>query len=126
MEDMPRDLAIWIDLGITKISQLNKMNYYYDLSVYDSWNALGINSPASDYFISDRDGIPVFIDWPTFTRENVGCPEYETTGPLLGKIMWGQREGYNELQDSHNCGSNVNGCFWSNHEIPQRLWCFTY
>lgn len=106
MEDMPRDLAIWIDLGITKISQLNKMNYYYGLSVYDSWNALGVNFPASDYFIGDRNGIPVFIDWPIFTRENVGCPEYETTGPLLDEIMWGQREGYNNYQDINlNCES---------------------
>ncbi|RRJ89640.1 hypothetical protein EG240_11030 [Paenimyroides tangerinum] len=105
MEDMPRDLAIWLDLGITKISQFNKMNYYYDLSVYDSWNALGINSPASDYFIGDRNGIPVFIDWPTFTRENVGCPyikEETKTEPLLDNIMWGQGLGYNESQDFYN------------------------
>lgn len=108
MEDMPRDLAIWLDLGITKISQLNKMNYYYDLSVYDSWNALGINSLASNYFIGDRNGIPIFIDWPTFTRENVGCPEYETTGPLLREIMWGQREGYNNYQNEDlTCGDSL-------------------
>lgn len=109
IEDMPRDLAIWLDLGINKISKLNKMNIYYNLSIYDSWNALGITSPASNYFIGEDMNNPIFIDWPEITRENVGCPyvkEETKTGPLLGNIMWGQSNGYNEKQDFYNVSTN--------------------
>ncbi len=138
LSDMPRDLAIWIDLGVTKISQLNQLEYYYDIGVYDAWRSLGFAEPARDWVITDPGGNPVLIDLPTFTREDVGCPYIDPStkaGPLLGTIMWGQGDGYNEYQDiignTSNCeisvpnnGRYVAGCIWSNYEVPQRLWYF--
>lgn len=106
LADMPRDLAVWIDLGVTKISQLNRLGYYYDIGVYDAWRTLGFVQPVHDWVI-EGPGDPIPL--PTFTREDVGCPYIEPstkTGPLLGNIMWGQREGYNEEQDIFlGCGT---------------------
>lgn len=108
LNDMPRDLAIWIHLGVTKISQLNRKGFYYNIGVYDAWRLLGFNDAASDWVITDPGGTP--IPMPTFTREDVGGPTYKTTGPLLQNIMWGQNEGYNESQDVYlGCPADEDG-----------------
>lgn len=112
LSDMPRDLAVWIDLGVTKISQLNRKEFYYDIGVYDAWRSLGFTTPARDWVIEGPGGNPMPL--PTFTREDVGCPYIDPstkTGPLLGTIMWGQGDGYNEYQDiignTSNCEISV-------------------
>lgn len=108
LSDMPRDLAVWIDLGVTKISQLNRKGFYYSMGVYDAWRSLGFDEPASDHVIANPDGGTIPI--PTFTREDVGCLTYNTTGPLLKNIMWGQRDGYNEFQDVYlGCPEDEDG-----------------
>ena len=70
LSDMPRDLAVWIDLGVTKISQLNRKEFYYDIGVYDAWRSLRFTTPARDWVIAGPGGNPMPL--PTFTREDVG------------------------------------------------------
>lgn len=112
LSDMPRDLAVWIDLGVTKISQLNRKGFYYSMGVYDAWRTLGFDEPASDYVIANPDGGTIPI--PTFTREDIGCPTYKINGPLLGDIMWGQGVGYNNEQDiATGCSNMPGGRYWA-------------
>ncbi|WP_372474874.1 C10 family peptidase [Capnocytophaga sp. ARDL2] len=103
LNNIPRDLAIWIDLGVRKISQLNKTNTYYSPSVYAAWSALGINEKVGDYYIGDSNGNPILIEEDDISYVKIGCPYIDLTtkkGPLLGNIMWGQGIGYNTFQDS--------------------------
>lgn len=115
LSDMPRDLAIWIDLGVTKISQLNRKEFYYNVGVYDAWRSLGFAEPARDWVIEGPGGNPIPL--PTFTREDVGCPYIDPStkaGPLLGTIMWGQGEGYNKYQDvATGCTGMPDGKYWA-------------
>ncbi len=119
LADMPRDLAIWIDLGVTKISQLNRKEFYYDISVYDAWKSLGFAQPVRDWVFEGIGG--ELISLPTFTRENVGCPYIDPTtktGPLLQNIMWGQGKGYNQFQDeavgcTNENNENNDGKYWA-------------
>lgn len=94
LNNIPRDLAIWIDLGVRKISQLNKTNTYYSPSVYAAWSALGINEKVGDYYIGDSNGNPILIEEDDISYVKIGCPYIDLTTKKrssLGKYYVGTR-----------------------------------